>query len=109
MRSDREYACELVELALKDDPADPDALFGDTLYAALQHVYLMARDRGLPSARAEVYQLADGAIRQAEAAWLAARTGHNFNSARAALHAAEQDGFHLRAIALNHLRESASY
>lgn len=109
MRSDREYACELVELALKDDPADPDALFGDTLYGALQHVYLMARDRGLPSARPEVYELADGAMRQAEAAWLADRMGHNLNSARAALHAAEQDGFDLRAIALKHLRESGLY
>jgi hypothetical protein len=107
MLSDAKYARELIEAALKDNPTDPDALFGDTLYGALQHVYLMAQDRGLPWARAEVYELADDAIRHAEAVWLGGRmTGHNLNSARAVLHAAQQEGFDLRAIVLQYLRES---
>jgi hypothetical protein len=108
MRSDREYACELIECALRDDPTDPDTLFGDTLYGALQHVYLMARDRGSPWARTEVYQLADDAMRHAEEVWLAGRMkGRDLNSARAVFRAAQREDFDLRAIALKYLRESA--
>ncbi len=109
MRSDREYARQLIEFALKNDPTDPNALWGDTLYGAVQHVYLMARDRKLPWARPEVEAVAYDAVRYAETAWLAGRTTNpGIKSARAVLEAAQREGFDLRAIALKYLQETAS-
>jgi hypothetical protein len=100
MLSDRRYARELIEFAIKD--------FGhfDTLYGAVLHVYMEARERGLPWARSEVEQLAYAAIQHAETAWLGGSVkGPDLKPASAELEAAEREGFDLSAMALRYLAE----
>lgn len=97
-KTDRQYASELLQLAFKE-------MSGDTPVGAIQHIVVMAREKGLRWASDHVANLAYDAVENAVQDWLNGRPRPNLKPAAAWYAAATQEGFDLQAIALRYLDE----